>query len=264
MKKLILKSIIYRISYRRSIAIVRLFYLAILATTFNYAIGIELTDNEVPEVAVNMARFESNSHNHPLRNPYKYWIGELSYDWLSSPTNQAILGNIWNSRNSFGESDGWFLDSPLGNQIIIKSYWEQQYSNSFSFSVPNDPSIRFSIALSGNGITEIKEWSDLGYVTFLDSTNSLITTDYETGVGTVIASVTNTGSNRYYLAPGGIYSVSQAFWSTNRGGGESTYTILIEPIPEAKTYTLTMGIVVVAFMIIRRKIAKTNPYKALP
>ena len=208
--------------------------------------ALSLNVNPVPESTRRIGHYESSSpshprHTHPLRNPYKYWIGELSYEWLSDTSNQGILNGIWSSPNLLGPNDGWFLDGPSGNYFQVTSYWDRHLYNSFSFSVPSDPDLNYSILVSGRGTT-IRQRSQLGYVHSL----------YETGDGYVIAQVYSTGQERYNLTSGGIYTVYQAGWGSI-GAGDSIYTIFVEPVPEPSTYALLLGGTVFGYAFCRRR-----------
>ena len=208
---------------------------------FSSVNGLVLNLQSLPNDLVTMAHYESSSHNHPLRNTNEYWIGEISYDWLNETNNQNLLNGIWSSNHAHGPSDGWQLHSPGGNKVSITSYWERPYGNSFSFSLPDNDSLNYSLVIHNSWPTNITKWSDLGYVS---------STTYETGSGTQIQTVNSPGSERYNLEPGGIYSVSQN--ASGSGMGDSDYSIIIEPVPEPSTYALVLGGLAIGIAFLRR------------
>ena len=225
--------------------------------------ALTLNSNPIPQGGVTLAHYESSSHNFPLGGLNKNWIGEVSYQWLNNTTNQNTLDGIWSTYNSFGPGDGWQLNTPEGNVITITSYWQRPYGNSFSFSVPNDETLKYSIYIPGGWQTQITQWSEIGYISYVDywSQRTIITTQ-ETGAGIQLNSIDTDGlESRYDLVSGGIYSVSQnGPGSGPRNFQDSFYLIFIEPspesapaIPEPSAYGTALGIAGLSFAMMRRR-----------
>ena len=243
------------------------YYLETLITTLalvSAPLGSALTINNqpLPSPLTLAGHYESASHTLPLKNEYKKWIGELSYSWLNNPTNQSLLhSSIWNSLNSGGDSDGWQSLGSNGNSFTVKSRWEKWYpvwSNSFSFSVPTNNNLAYSLIIHDDDYTEITKWSELGYVPLEDNQGETYYHEYwKTGAGTQLESTSTYGINdvRYNLEAGGIYSVYQNAsqdWAQHMAQ-TSNYSIVIEPVPETSTYALLIGCLALSAALFRRR-----------
>jgi hypothetical protein len=222
-------------------------------------LGSALTINNqpLPTPLTLAGHYESSSHTHPLRNSNKIWIGELSYSWLNNPTNQSILdGGIWTSLNAGGASDGWLNLGSNGNYFAVKSYWETAFSNSFSFSVPSNNALAYSIIIHDLAYTELTRWSELGKLSYDGGTTFH---DYhETGAGAQLESTSTFGETnvRYNLEAGGIYSVFQdsSQGGTHQTAQDSNYSIVVESVPEPSTYALLIGCLALSSIILRPRI----------
>tara|TARA_B100002019_G_scaffold35737_1_gene29915 strand:- start:4578 stop:5258 length:681 start_codon:yes stop_codon:yes gene_type:complete len=203
---------------------------AFLSCTNLFAISIYTGDVTTQTIS---GDFYSTSGTYPLRNEYKYYIGELSYDWLSDSANQSTIPQGWTSLLDGWDNDGIYQE---GDYYGVHSYWETQFYSSFSFSLPENSDFNYVIAVYGP--STISQHSELVPIH-----------DEMTG-GNVIDSITTSGNGRYVLDDGGIYSVSQQQWGP--GAGQSSVWIYLV-VPEPSTYALILGGLVLGFVALRRK-----------